>query len=151
MLSSINQDTKGYKVPAMLYLVLSNKLLRPAPFLQYKKESEITNYSKKLSNSLKKDYGFPKKLENTNNISIYGLDVQCVQEGLIAVIKYTTNTEMSNEKEIEKEANGINKEVTNLYLGMKENFKFFMYDAYSEPPIDIKKSYKCYRTIVQQK
>jgi len=141
-------NSKGYTVPAGLYLSLSSRLLRPAPFLQYKEESEIVSYGKNLQDSIKKNYGFPKKLESASEIEIYGLDVQCVKEGLLPVIKYTTNTELINENAVKKEANVIDKEVINLYPGMKETFKFFLYEAYSEPPVDPKIKYNCYRTVV---
>ena len=145
-------DTQGYKVPASLYSVLSNKLLHPAPFIKYKKESEITDYHKKLLENIKNDYTFPQKLKNANNVEIYGLDVKYViDKGIVPFIKYTTDIEWSNKKEIEKEANDMNNEVTSLYPGMKETFKFILYEAYSEPPVDAKKTYDCYRTGVEEK
>ena len=144
-------DGKEYKVPAALYSVLSSKLLHPAPFLQYKNESEITNYNKKLLESLKNDYTFPQDLKYANNIKIYGFDVRDVKEGIVPVIKYTTNIKLSNKEAIEKEANDINNAVTIQYPGMKENFKFFLYEAFSEPPVDSKITYNCYRTKVEQK
>jgi hypothetical protein len=58
---------------------------------------------------------------------------------------------MSKSEELKKEANDINKDVTSQYLGMKENFKFILYEAYSEPPVDPKTTYKYYRTKVEQK
>ena len=143
-------DTKGYKVPAGFYIRLYGKLLHPVPILQYKKESEITDYSKRFIDSTKNDYTFPKKLENTDNVELYGFDVKYVKDELIPVVKYTTNMELSNKEAIEKEANEINNEVTSQYPGMKENFKLFLYEAYSEPPIDPKKTYNCYRTGVEQ-
>jgi len=148
---AISLDKNGYKVPAALYSVLSNRTLHPAPFLQYKKEKEITDYSKKLLKKLNDAYVFPKKLENTKNIKIQGFDVRYVKEGVIPVVKYITDTGLSNQEDLIKEANAMNNEVTGLYTGMKESFKYVLYEAYSEPPVDPKITYKCYRTIVEQK
>lgn len=144
-------DTKGYKMPAALYSILSDRLLHSAPFLQYKKESEITSYYKNLTDNLKKYYIFPYKLKDTNNVEICGFDVRCVKEGLIPVIKYKTDINLSSYKEVEKEANDINEEVVRLYSGLKENFKFFLYEAYSEFPVDPKINYKFYGIVVEQK
>jgi len=144
-------DNKGYIIPAALYSVLSSKLLHPAPFLEYKNKNEITNYNKKLLDGIKNEYTFPQELKNANNIKIYGFDVKGVKEGIVPVVKYTTNIELSNKEAIEKEANDINNAVNSQYPGLKENFKLFLYEAYSEPPIDSKKTYNCYRTGVEQK
>lgn len=145
-------EAEGYKIPANIYAGVSNRLLRPASFLQYKKESEIKDYSKKLYESIKNEYTFPQKLKNTDNVEIYAFDVKYIADkGIVPIIKYTTGIKLSNKKEIEKEANDINDEVNSLYPGMKKNFKSFLYEAYSEPPADSKKTYNCYRTEVEQK
>lgn len=144
-------EDKGYTIPAGLYLSLTNQLLNPAPFIEYKKASEINSYSKKVLSNLNNKYTFPKKLESVKNIEVYSLDIQYVKQGLIPVIKYTTSTNLSDENKIRQEANDMNNEVISLYPGMKENFKYFLYEAYSEPPIDSKKMYNCYRTVVEQK
>ena len=145
-------DSQGYKVPAAIYLKLSKIVLNPAPFIQYKKENEINDYAKQLSEYFKKNNNFPEELKNSNNIEIYGFDVKYVNgTGIAPFIKYVTNTELSNKETIEKEANDINSNVTTQYPGMKENFDTFMYEAYSEPPIDENKTYADYRTAVNQK
>jgi len=144
-------DNQGYKGPAALYLDLCNTVLRPAPFLQYKRESEINDYSKQLSEYLKNNSHFPEQLKNFNNIKIYGFYVKYVNgSGVVPFIKYVTNTELGNKEAIEKEANDINSDVIIQYPGMKENFNIFMYEAYSELPVDSKITYKCYRTAVKQ-
>lgn len=144
-------DSQGYKVPAAIYLDLYKDVLRPAPFLQYKRESEINDYSKQLTEYFKNNSHFPEKLQNFSNIKIYGFDVKYVDgAGVVPVIKYVTNTELSDKDAIEKEANDINSSVISQYPGMKENFNVFIYEAYSEQPVDPNKTYKDYRTIVKQ-
>ena len=144
-------DSQGYKIPAATYLKLSDSVLTPIPFVHYKREREIEDYMTKTSDNFKKSNQFPEELENYRNIKIYDFDVKYVDgSGIVPFIKYTTNTDLDNKDAIEKEANNINGDVTNLYQGMKENFNNIVYEAYSEPPIDPKKTYNCYRTEVKQ-
>ena len=145
-------EAQGYKLPASTYMGLCSKLLRPASFIQYKKESEIVDYSKKLNKSITDEHTYPEKLKNTNNAEIYGFDVKYTKnDGIIPVVKYVTGIELGKKEELQKEADGMNKEVTDKYSGMKENFKYILYEAYSERPIDPKKTYNNYRSGVQQK
>lgn len=145
-------EAQGYKVPANIYMGLCSKLLRPAPFIQYKKESEITDYSKKLVQSINNEYTFPDKLKNTNNVELYGFRVEYTKnDGIIPVIRYVTSIKLGNKEELQNEANNMNTEVTNKYPGLKENFKYILYEAYSEPPTDPKKTYNDYRSGVEQK
>lgn len=145
-------DSQGYKVPAAIYLNLSKTILSPAPFIRYKKENEINDYNKQLFDYFKNNNHFPEELKNFNNIKIYGFDVKYVNgSGIVPFIKYVTNTELSNKEAIQKEANDINSDVIGQYSGMKENFNNFIYEAYSESPVDPNKTYKDYRTLVKQK
>ncbi|NRT73806.1 hypothetical protein [Clostridium beijerinckii] len=144
-------DGQGYKVAAALYLDLYNEVLRPAPFLQYKRESELNDYSKQLTEYFKNNNQFPEKLKNFKNINIYGFNVKYVNgSGIVPFIRYVTDTDLSNKDAIEKEANDINGNVISQYPGMKENFNIFIYEAYSEAPVDSNKTYKDYRTAVKQ-
>jgi len=148
-------EAQGYAVPANIYMGLCSKILRPAPFIQYKKESEINDYGKKLNQSITDKYAFPEKLKNTNNVELYGFRVEYTKnDGIIPVVRYVTSIglDSSDKKEkLGKEANDMNKEVTDKYPGLKANFKYVLYEAYSEPPIDPKKTYPDYRTGVEQK
>ena len=145
-------EAQGYKVPAALYLYLSKSLLSPVTYIHYNKEREITDYNKKFFESFNNDNHFPQELKNANNIKIYGFDIKSFDDGgIVPVIKYITNVKLSDKEAIEKEANDINSAFTSQYPGMKENFKLFMYEAYSEPPVDSKKDYNCYRTGVEQR
>lgn len=145
-------DSQGYKVPAAIYLDLSKSILSPAPFIHYKKENEINDYNKQLSEYFKNNNHFPEELKNFNNVKIYGFYAKYIDgSGIIPVIKYVTNTQLNNKEAIEKEANDINSNVTDQYSGMKENFNTFVYEAYSGLPEDPKKTYDCYRTAVKQK
>lgn len=136
--------------PAALYLVLSNRTMHPSPFLQFKIEDEITEYSKEIIDSLNQESAFPIELKNASNAEIYGLDIRVVQEGFVPVIKYNPGIDISKEDEVDKTARDIHPEVTGLFSGLKENFHFFLYEAYSEPPADPNKEYQCFRTIVEQ-
>jgi preprotein translocase subunit SecG len=144
-------NAQGYKIPALTYGVLSAVTLHPASFLHYQKENEITDFYKKLADDVKNAHLFPQKLKNSNNLEIYSVTVRNDVEGVIPVIRYVTGIELSNKEAIEKEANDINDEVNSLYPGMKESFKQLIYEAYSEEPVDSKKTYNYYRTTVEQK
>ena len=144
-------DSQGYKMPAISYGILSAVTLHPASFLHYKKESEITDFFKKLSVDVKNEYTFPQKLKSHNNLEIYSFTVRTDIEGVIPVVRYVTNIELSKKEAIDKEVNDINDEVISLCPGMKENFKQLIYEAYSEEPLDSKKTYNYYRTTVEQK
>lgn len=143
-------DSKGYKIPAAIYLKLSDSVLTPIQYLHYKREKEVTDYINQMTQYFKSRNQYPEELKNYSNIKIYGLDAKYIDgSGIVPFIKYTTNTDLDNKDAIEKEANNINGDVTNLYQGMKENFNNIVYEAYSEPPIDPKKTYNCYRTPVK--
>lgn len=146
---AVSLESKGQKIPATLYMITANKLLRPAPFLQYKKENDIADYQKKLFENVSKEYVFPQKLSEHSGVEIYGFDIRILNEGAIPVIKYLTQIDENDGAGTEKEAREINKEVSNLYPGLNENFKILLYEAYYEPPIDSQKTYKCYRTVVE--
>ncbi|AGF57197.1 hypothetical protein B0P06_004512 [Clostridium saccharoperbutylacetonicum] len=145
-------EAQGYKVAANIYMGLCGKILRPVPFIQYKKETEMIDYGKKLQQSISNEYAFPDKLKNNNNIQLYGFRVEYTRnDGIIPVIRYVTSTGLDKKEELKKEANDMDKEVTDKYKGLKENFKYVLYEAYSEPPIDPKKTYNDFRTGVEQK
>ncbi len=144
-------ESQGSTVSADIYMELCNKVLRPAPFIQYKKESEITDYGKKLNQSLNENYTFPERLKDSN-VEMYGFRVEYTKDvGIVPVVRYVTSIELDKKDSLEKEANDMNKEVTDKYQGLKENFKYVLYEAYSEPPTDPKKTYHDYRTGVEQK
>lgn len=144
-------DSQGYKMPAINYGILSVITLHPASFLHYKKESEITDFVKKLAADVKNEYTFPQKLKSHNNLEIYSFTTRNDIEGVIPIVRYVTDIELSNTEAIDKEVNDINDEVISLYPGMKENFKQLIYEAYSEEPVDSKKTYNYYRTTVELK
>jgi hypothetical protein len=139
---------KNYMVPAALLANITNKLLRPAPFIQYKAEPDIISFGNTLYEELNKEFKFPYKLKENSNIELIALDINYLTEGLIPVIKYKTDLNLDNITEIEKEANVIKDEVLNLYPGMKESFDQFLFQAYSEYPTDSNKTYKFYGTII---
>ena len=91
-------------------------------------------------------------LINTNNVETWGFRVEYTKDdGIIPVVRYVTSIGLDKKEELENEANHMDKEVTDKYQGLKENFKYVLYEAYSEPPIDPKKTYHDYRTGVEQK
>jgi hypothetical protein len=141
---------EGYTIPACLYMNISNKMLRPAPFIQYKKEKEIKEFTKKLLDDVNSKYTFPIKVKEVDsNIEVCGLDVICTVEGIVPVIKYTTEINLNDGDALKTEANKISSEVLKMYPGMKETFKIFLFEAYSEIPSDPQKTYNNFRTIIE--
>jgi hypothetical protein len=139
---------KSYLVPAALYANITNKLLRPAPFIQYKNEPDIVNFGNDLYEELNEEYKFPYTLKENNGIELISLDITYTTEGLLPVIKYKTNLSLDNVAAIEEEANKIKNEVLNLYPGMKESFHKFLFRAFTEYPTDPNVSYEFYGTII---
>jgi len=88
-------DSHGYKIPAVIYWNLSQSILSPALFLQYKRENKVNDYIKQISEDLENNNNnFSEKLKNFDNTKIYGFDVKYVDgSGIVPYIKYIINTD----------------------------------------------------------
>lgn len=141
---------KSYMVPAALYANITNKLLRPAPFIQYKNETEIITFGNALYEDINEEFKFPYKLKENSDIELIALDIHILTEDLVPIVKYKTNIDLRKIEEIEKEANTMKDEVLSLYPGLKENFDKFLFQAFSEYPADPNKTYNFYGTIIEE-
>ena len=140
----------GYLVPAMFRLQLANSCLQPAPFLRYKQEEEIGDFGKKLQAELSSKYAFPIQLSSVpGNPSIYRLDPQFAEGEMVSIVTYVTSISLDDANALKEEANRMNSIVQEMFPGIGEGATHIVYRAYSEPPLDPKKQYRSYGTLVE--
>ncbi|PKM85932.1 MAG: hypothetical protein CVU87_13810 [Firmicutes bacterium HGW-Firmicutes-12] len=143
---------KEYKIPAYLYMNLGTKLLRPAVFLQYKKQSEFDEFYKKLCNDLNKSLIFPIEMNNViSNPGIWNFNSSNTIEGIVPIIIYKSNIGLSNEIGLKDEANEMKLSIDKLLPGISESFEYICFQAYSEYPKDPNKQYPNFGTVLRTK
>lgn len=149
-LQAKNLSSRGYIIPASLYLNMANELLKPCGFFQYEKENEIKEYSKSLYTKIKNQYKFPVTLKTVDTSpSIYGIKVDNVTEGFVAIINYKSKTSLNDAKALKKEAEAMTKEIDKEFPGLSSSFPYLCYKAFAEFPSDPNKTYKSYGTVIK--
>ena len=143
---------KGHNIPAFLRQSIANQILRPAPFIQYAQEKEITALFNDIQKKVYEKYKFPIQLSNVKNApEIYYIEPQFVQMDLLPMIKYITKVPLDNVPELEEEVEAITAELESVFPGITKNVSHIAYKAFSEPPTDPKKTYQNYGLTVEIK
>jgi len=141
---------KGWDVPAMQRMQLVQSFLRPAPFIQYDKEAEITAFMKKGMEQTWKKYKFPLKATWVKGMPmIYGLDIQFVKGRLVPVVIYVTKHPISKAIELQDEVDAITSKIGKVIPGIDKAGGEIGYRIFSEPPLDSTKEYK-YRSAMSK-
>ncbi|MHC4595991.1 MAG: hypothetical protein ACYS19_13760 [Planctomycetota bacterium] len=143
---AVKWSREGYDIPAMIRLAIMNKLIKPAPFIQFAKEKEMLALLKETQTKISQRYKFPIQLSSVKNApEIYYIEPQFAQMDLLPKIKYVTNIPLDKVAELQEEVDSITVELESIFSGITQEVSHIVYEAFSEPPTDRKKVYQCYR------
>jgi hypothetical protein len=139
-------EEQGELLPALLYTIQYDRLLRPAPNVQYKIEKDMLSFENDIQSEIKDAVFFP---DNIDGSQYYGVDIISTQQGLTPEIKYVTSLNKDDIEKIEQEAKKIHEEMVKSNPGYEKEFDYFLYQAFFEPPADSDKTYEYYRTMIE--
>ena len=131
-----------------LYALSAYQLMRPASFLQYKYEQDYMRTIKESLVPVGKIFKLPKQL-NGKNVTLFKIDVNGFQNGIIPIIKYATSTNLDDKERIKNEVINISKEIFQIAPDLKKNFKSILFQASSEVTSDPNKQYKIHTSILE--
>ena len=138
---------KGWIVPAMQRMQLIQTFIRPAPFIAYDKEREMLDFFRAGGTEAAKRYKFPLKAAWVKDSpTIYGLDIEFVQNKLAPVVVYVTKYPLARGVPIQMEVDAITSRIEKAIPGITQMTDLVVYRAFTEPPLDQNKNYK-YRTV----
>lgn len=127
--------------------------IRPSPLMQYSNESEIYVLTDDLDTYFSQNYPFPIEFEDLPSVTVYGIDLKHITEGLMPDFMYVTGLDIDDKSEsnlqaIEDEANALHEKMMEHFPGIEDDFNIFLYGASSQMPPDAVTYYDRYGTIV---
>jgi len=140
--------SKKEYISSALYALSAYQLMRPTSFLQYKNEQDYMKIIQESLVPVGKIFKLPKKL-NGNNVTLFKIDVNGFQNGIVPIIKYATNISLDDKEKIKNEVTKISKEIFQIAPDLKTNFKTIIFQASSEITSDPNKQYRIYNTILE--
>jgi hypothetical protein len=132
---------------AALYGLAARKVLRPKPFLQYKKEKEYIKAINEVLNETNQKYNFPIEIKDNLDMQLFSLDISISSEGIVPIIKYLDPKRNNNEDTIRDRASKLLPKVYEIFPDLKITFPYIILQAYDEPPVDPKKRYNVFNSI----
>lgn len=142
-------ENKGYLLPAVLYADLATKVLRPAIFFQYEKESDVQKYRDKIISEIQKKYKFPMITEIiSSKPEIFNIDVINVEQGGLTPSVNYKSIKMNDVEGLKVEAEELTSFIEQKFPGTLESFNYIGYRAYSEIASDPNKQYYSYGTVI---
>ncbi len=144
----MSKDAKAQKrlTSASLYLLVMNRFLRPAPYLQYMDEHKYTDFMKKTFKEMNTKMKFPFMVAGVNVIGINYTTTN--NEGIIPVILYITDKNLKEQNLVEEEAKQLKDDFIKKLYGIDQDFNYFIMKAHNEMPSDPKKTYDAYNTVI---
>ena len=142
---------QNHNLPALLRLQMAtSQILRPAPYIQYKKESEIIELSKSLQGDFGEIHKFPLEMsELKNSPTIYYITPEFVQNDLLPLIKYVTSNSLDDKSALQDEAELMTGILQERFPGITDYYSYIAFKAFSEPPTDPKRTYKAFGVTVE--
>jgi len=147
---------KSGDIAAYLTLEAVSRLFRPSRMFAWKEldEQAKTLYGE-LAKSIAPTFSEPIAVQELDSKPIiYGLDAMTVGEfpgRVIPAIHYVSRYDGSQRELVEQEANEMAPLMGRYLEGIDDLGEHLLFVAFEEPPIDPKKQYKTYRTIVKIK
>lgn len=149
---ALSYYNQGNLTLALLRLDVAYGCLHPAPFLKYRRENEIIQFTKKAEAEFKDKYTFPIQLSDIKgNPAIYSIKGQFVQQDIIPVVWYVTSYKLEDVSNLKEEGNFLSPIVQEMFPGIAEGTKYIVFKAFTELPTDPQKVYNSYGTIVEIK
>jgi hypothetical protein len=150
---ALNYYNQGYLISAAFRLQLANSCLKPAPFLKYKRESQIEELSEKARTEIDNRYSFPIQLTDIeSNPVIYYIRPQFVKHDIIPMVWYVTSIKLEDASSLQDEANSMALILQQMFPGIpgiSEGKEYIAFKAFAEPPSDPNKTYTWYGMVVE--
>lgn len=136
---------------ATMYCLAAGKMMKPAKFLQYRKESDYLETIQTVRKKIGKHYNFPFLLNNPSQTQVISANVHISPgEGIAPIIGYITQHELPMEKLIKQEAREVYPEILKVFPSLEDSFSYIVLQAFTEPPTDPKKYYQWYKTVFHE-
>ena len=130
---------------SIIYVVALSRYLKPAAFIKYREDSKYQKHISESIKEMKKIMKFPFKVKTINMI---GITIKITKkEGIIPVFKYVTKKKLGGSAQ-EKELKKIKKAFLKKFYGLEHDFDAVLMEGYNELPIDPKKRYTSYSSVL---
>lgn len=130
-----------------IYALATQKVMRPAPFLQYKKENAYMETLRTVLGEINQRHRFPISLKGSPNASLFSVDMTVTTSGISPVLKYTTSKDLNLQEAVSEEATILFPEIQSMSPDLIDSFEYIILQAYNELPFDPNKKYESYNTI----
>jgi hypothetical protein len=121
-------------LPAVVYAFAAQRVMRPAPYLQYQKEKEYIERIEKIGKAFQDTYHLPISLAGNGGVNFFDVDFRVTTSGIVPVIKYVTTTSVTDEKGILSEAARLYPKIDSIFHGVQGSFNYVILQAYNELP-----------------
>ncbi|MBW2578615.1 MAG: hypothetical protein JRE38_11170 [Deltaproteobacteria bacterium] len=147
---------KSGDVAAYLTMKAVSGLFRPSRVFEWKDlEGPVNDFFAEMYKSVASKLGEPMVVQELDSKpAIYGLDATTVNGlpgQIIPTFQYVSKYKNSQSDLIMEEANQMAPHMEKYFEGVNDLGANLLFVAYEEPPIDPKKKYKTYRTVVEIK
>ena len=132
---------KGNLVDAALNFTLASQCLKPGNQLwQYRLESEINDFGKKMNQEVNKTYSFPIAVETIKSKpQIFRVFPQGMSEGFHPSVFYVTTLNINDTTALSKECTEIHKNIGHVFKGLDADKKYIFYRAFERIPVNNEK------------
>ena len=151
-----NVRGKSGDIAAYLTIKAVSGLFRPSQVFAWKDlDSQVKILYEEISNSIAPMFSKPMVVQELDSKpTIYGLDARTVTDSpgrVIPAIQYVSKYKSSQVDLVKEEANQMAPHMEKYFQGVNDLAEHLVFMAYEEPPIDPKKQYKTYTTVVEIK
>jgi hypothetical protein len=132
---------RGLTIPAQLRFTVAKSILRPLPYMQYVKESTVTEIGEAIERDVAKLPKFPLQLtELPSKPAVYAISPMFDQGRIVALVMYVTQLELS-ESVLTPEVEAISGQLEEKLPGLCAESELVAYRAFREAPSDPAKNY----------
>ena len=137
---------KSYLIDAFYNILIANLCLQPAGDLwQFQKENDIKEFQDKITREVNFKYKFPITLTNIESKpQVFKIYPKIENDGFFPMVYYLTNIDLKDTVALKLENEKIQKEVSKIFTGIKQDKKFVFYWAFNELPEEQTKRYEHY-------
>ncbi len=124
---------KGHVLPALLRILIAQKLSRPAPFIRYVIENDIRELQTQCRKELEK-HTFPITINTKPTTTLLNVAPYLYHGELIPLARYITTIELKEEEKIEAESSDLLSRLNTLFPGFSSHGKHVAFKIYSKIP-----------------
>lgn len=134
-------------IVSAIYCIAAQKIIKPAPFLQYPKEKEYVSSINNVFKKVNSKYNFPIPFKLDSEIKLYGVNIQITNQGISPLLNYITSKKVSEPNSIKREANKLMLKIKKTFPKLVASFEYIILQAFNEVPNNPGKKYNTFKSI----